>query len=143
MKDAIWTRIEPVPGRSAHQHFVTLMACVVGGSALVGVSILVQLATRAGFSQLLPNLLLATICALVPISFLFVRLLKNRTAEERSAGYTTSVMGWTDLPQIDHRTGIVIRAAGQPLLNFEQKKEQARRVESYRRSSPPEYRGTP
>lgn len=131
-----WSRIEPVPGPSAHGYFVCAMTCVFGAFVLVGAFTLVQIATRAGFSQLIPNVMFVTIFALVPTSFLFVRLLRQKTAKERAAGYTTSVMGWTDLPQIDRATGLVVRAAGQPLLNFEEKKKQAERVLGYKRSMP-------
>lgn len=41
----------------------------------------------------------------------------GQVAKEHRAGYTTSPSGWFEFDQVDPRTGVVIRQAGEPKLS--------------------------
>jgi len=130
--DDEWVTFERVPGPSARWYFRASATGVVSGFLLVGGVVFYQVTHRAGFSEVIPNIVLVLIFALLPASYLLAKLLTRKTRMERSAGYTTSTIGWTDLPQIDPATGVVVRRAGRPLLNFEEKADARRRVAAFK-----------
>ena len=49
-------------------------------------------------------------------SFLVIHWGSKQKDRECAAGYTTSGMGYPNLEQVDPATGLIVRAAGEPLL---------------------------
>ncbi|WP_156109772.1 hypothetical protein [Cryobacterium sp. MLB-32] len=65
------------------------------------------------------------------LSFLTVFLLGKQMKREFAAGYTTSWLGYPNLEQVDERTGLIVRAAGEPLIS---RQEHRTRVQALRAS---------
>ena len=48
---------------------------------------------------------------------------------ESAAGYTTSRMGYPNLEQVDESTGLLVRAAGEPLLSRQERRARVRAIQ--------------
>ena len=62
-------------------------------------------------------------------SFLLSYLASKQKDREFAAGYTTSRMGYPNLEQVDESTGLIVRAAGEPLLSRQVRRD---RVHAYK-----------
>ncbi|KFF57951.1 hypothetical protein JF66_22325 [Cryobacterium sp. MLB-32] len=65
------------------------------------------------------------------MGFLMVSLLGRQKLKEFAAGYTTSRLGYPNMEQVDESAGLIVRAAGEPLLT---RQEHHTRVQAYRAS---------
>jgi hypothetical protein len=105
---------------------VAVMA-FVGGAAVVGVvAILVIVVTHD--SRRVVVLFLIEV-AVLGAGFLLMFWASKQKDKEFAAGYTTSRMGYPNLEQVDEATGLIVRAAGEPLLSRQVRRD---RVHAYK-----------
>lgn len=57
------------------------------------------------------------------IAWLVSNVLEKRKDAEFAAGYTTSRLGYPNLEQVDESTGLIVRAAGEPLLTRQEHRD--------------------
>jgi hypothetical protein len=133
--DGEWVTIERVKGLSVRAIFCVEIASLAAIGVLLLTFLVIAFATDVPLDQPLAISVLALMVALFVGVFLLVELTKKMAAKEIAAGYTTSVVGFTHVRQIDPATGVVIREAGMPLLDPEQRREQALRVKQFKRSN--------
>jgi predicted lysophospholipase L1 biosynthesis ABC-type transport system permease subunit len=63
------------------------------------------------------------------VCFLLLYWVSKQMKREFAAGYTTSRMGYPNLEQVDEATGLIVRAAGEPLLSRQVRRD---RVHAYK-----------
>jgi len=63
--------------------------------------------------------------------FLVIFIVDKQMKREFAAGYTTSRLGYPNLEQVDESTGLIVRAAGEPLIS---RQEHYTRVQSFKAS---------
>lgn len=107
--------IQKVAGPSAYALFkgilISLILWVFGGVA-VGVSIFV---TRDPVSP--PVLIALAISALaIASTFILARITTAKREKENAAGYTSSPISMFDFPEMDTKSGKIIREANEPRL---------------------------
>jgi hypothetical protein len=135
MTNGEWATIKRVKGPSVRAVFYVEIACLAAIGVLLLTFLVIAFATDVPFDRPLPISLLALMAALFVGLLLLIELTKKMAAREMAAGYTTSVVGFTHVQQIDPGTGVVVREAGKPLLNHEERREQARRVKQFKQAN--------
>ena len=103
-------------------------ALAFGGVAgIVTVGALIVLVTTHDTRRVVPLFLI--IVAAFLVSFLIAHWGSKQKDRECAAGYTTSSIGYPNLEQVDPATGLIVRAAGEPLLT---RQEQRARVQAFK-----------
>lgn len=69
--------------------------------------------------------------ASLTFSFLAILLMGKQMKREFAAGYTTSRLGYPPVEQVDESTGLIVRAAGEPLIS---RQEHRTRVQAFKAS---------
>ena len=105
------------------------MAALAFGTVavIVGVGALIVLVTTHDSRRVVP--LVFIVFGAFLVSFLVVHWGSKQKDRECAAGYTTSGMGYPNLEQVDPATGLIVRAAGEPLLT---RQEQRARVQAFK-----------
>ncbi|TFD37066.1 hypothetical protein E3T37_12795 [Cryobacterium sp. TMT2-10] len=103
-----------VPGPSMWRLIVVAMLFV--GVVLV-VMVVAILSIVVTHDTTVAGILFLVMVAVSLVCFLLLSWMSKQMKREFAAGYTTSRMGYPNLEQVDESTGLVVRAAGEPLLS--------------------------
>ena len=105
-----------------------MAALALGGvAAIVSVAALFVLVATHDSPRVVP--LVLVIFGAFIASFVVAHLASKQKDRECAAGYTTSGMGYPNLEQVDPATGLIVRAAGEPLLT---RQEHRARVQAFK-----------
>jgi hypothetical protein len=115
-----------VPGPSMWRLIVAAMASVGVAAVVTAVAILVIVVTHDSRRVVV---LLFIMVAVLGAGFLLMFWASKQMKREFAAGYTTSRMGYPNLEQVDESTGLIVRAAGEPLLSRQVRRD---RVHAYK-----------
>ena len=67
-----------------------------------------------------------TASASLMLGFIMIFVMDKQMKREFSQGYTTSRIGYPHLEQVDEGTGLIVRAAGEPLLTGQERRARVR-----------------
>jgi hypothetical protein len=112
-----------VSGPSAWRLYLTALA-VAGVILLVMVLALLVLVMTQDSRRVVPLVWIEA--ATLVVGLVLNHWASKQKERESAAGYTTSGMGYPNLEQVDPSTGLVVRAAGEPLLSRQAQRDRIR-----------------
>ena len=117
MKDIFEMRTRTrIRGLSMRTLGLSGFACAGLAATATTSTLVVMAVTRELFENPWVAGLAGLMAASLAVGYVAMRLMDKQKLREFAAGYTTSRMGYSNMEQVDERTGLIVRAAGEPLL---------------------------
>ena len=109
-----------VPGPSMWRLIVVAMLFVGVGLVIMLAAIITVVVTH---ETIVAGILVCVMAAVFTACFSMLFWASKQMKKEFAACYTTSTLGYPNLEQVDVSTGLIVRAAGEPLLSRQVRRE--------------------
>jgi hypothetical protein len=125
-------KVALLPGKTGNQLARAEVAIILALFPLLVILAAGMAITQDGYasSPFLTLVMILIVCNVLSSSVVSA-LCNRRLRAEARAGYTTSVRRFTEVAEVDFRTGYVIRAAGEPPLTRDQYADRAERIHAH------------